>query len=54
MKKVLLALSAIIGISSSVMAQEVIDDVVDIETSNVKLEVITPAEPVNESKQEIK
>ncbi len=54
MKKVLLALSAIIGMSSSVMAQEVIDDVVDIETSNVKLEVITPAEPVNESQQEIK
>ncbi len=54
MKKVLLTLCAIIGMTGSAVAQTVIDDVVDIETSDVKLEVISPAEQVQESKQEIK
>ena len=54
MKKVLLMLCAIIGMKGSAVAQTVVDDVVDIETSDVKLEVITPAEQVKESKQEIK
>lgn len=53
MKKVLLMLSAIITMSLGAGAQ-VVSDEVDIETSDVKLEVITPAEPVKESKQEIK
>ena len=53
MKKVLLMLSAIITMSLGAGAQ-VVPDEVDIETSDVKLEVITPAEPVKESKKEIK
>ena len=53
MKKILLTLSAIITMSLGVSAQTVIDEV-DIETSDVELEMITPAEQVKESKEEIK
>lgn len=53
MKKLVLALSAVIPLVLS--AQTTSTEVVDIETDdNVKLEMITPAEPVQESKQEIK
>ncbi len=54
MKKVLFMLSAIMGIALGATAQDVTDDVIDIETNDVQLEVITPAEPVKESKKEIK
>ena len=53
MKKVLITLSAIITMSLGASAQTVNDEV-DIETSDVQLEMITPAEQVKESKQEIK
>ena len=53
MKKVLLTFGLIITMSLGAGAQ-VVPDEVDIETSDVKLEVITPAEPVKESKKEIK
>lgn len=53
MKKILLTLSVILATATCAMAQlpdemeEVIDD-------NVKLEIITPAEPVVETEQEVK
>lgn len=53
MKKILLTLSALITMSLGASAQTVIDEV-DIETSDVQLEMITPAEQVKESKEEIK
>ena len=53
MKKILLTLFAITSMSLVATAQTVTDEV-DIETSDVQLEVITPAEPVKESKKEIK
>ena len=53
MKKILLTLIAITSMSLIATAQTVTDEV-DIETSDVQLEVITPAEPVKESDKEIK
>ena len=53
MKKKLLALSAIITMGLGASAQTVPDEV-DIETNEVRLEMITPAEPVQETEQEIK
>lgn len=52
MKKIILTLSMIAAATIGMSAQ-VIDEV-DIETSDVQLEVITPAEPVKESKTEMK
>ena len=53
MKKVLIMLCVMAGMALNAVAQDVPDEV-DIETSDVRLDVITPAEPVQESKQEIK
>lgn len=54
MKKILFLLSAILAMGLCATAQTNNDEV-DIETSdNVKLEIITPAEPVQETKEEIK
>ena len=54
MKRILLALGALMTMGLCATAQTIIDEV-DIETSdNVKLEVITPSEPVKETKKEIK
>lgn len=53
MKKILLAISVIITMGLTASAQTIIDEV-DIETSDVQLEVITPAEPVQETEEEIK
>lgn len=54
MKRILLALGALMTMGLCATAQTIIDEV-DIETSdNVKLEMITPAEPVKETKKEIK
>lgn len=47
-------LCATVAMTFGAVAQNVNDDVVEIETSDVQLEVITPAEPVKESKKEIK
>ena len=53
MKRIILTLSAIVALSMVTAAQT--PDEVDIETDqNVKLEMITPAEPVQETEQEIK
>ncbi len=53
MKKLLLTLGALITMGLCATAQT--NGEVEIETSdNVKLEIITPAEPVKETKQEIK
>lgn len=53
MKRILLTLSAIVALTMVTAAQT--PDEVDIETDeNVKLEMITPAEPVQETEQEIK
>ena len=54
MKKVLFTLGVLLTMGFGATAQVVADDVVDIETNDVKLEVITPAEQVKESKKEIK
>ena len=54
MKNLFLTLSAIIAMGFGAAAQTTPDDVVDIETNEVQLEVITPAEEVKETKQEIK
>lgn len=53
MKKTLLALSAIITMGLGASAQTVTDEV-DIETNDVRLEMITPADPVQETEQEMK
>jgi hypothetical protein len=54
MKKILITLSAVIAMGLCATAQ-VVPDEVDIETDeNVQLEIITPAEPVQETEQEIK
>ena len=53
MKKILLTLGALIALSPTVLAQDA--NQTDYESSDdVKLETITPAEPVKESKEEIK
>lgn len=52
MKQFLLTLCAIISIGFCATAQT--PDEIDIETSDVQLQVITPAEPVQETEQEIK
>ena len=53
MKKTILALSAIITMGLCATAQTVKDEV-DIVTNDVKLEMITPAEPQEETEQQIK
>ncbi len=54
MKKILFAFTTLMAIGLCATAQTT-NDQVDIETSdNVKLEIITPAEPVQETEQEIK
>jgi hypothetical protein len=53
MKRFLLSLSAIISMGLCAAAQTTPDEV-DIETNEVELQMITPAEPVQESKEEIK
>ena len=52
MKRLLLALSATVAMGFCVSAQDANE--VDIETSDVQLEMITPAQPVQETEQEIK
>ena len=52
MKKTALILGVMCTLGLNAVAQS--NDEVDIETSDVKLEVITPAEPVQETEQEIK
>jgi Skp family chaperone for outer membrane proteins len=52
MKKLLLALSATVAMGFCASAQDANE--VDIETSDVQLEMITPAQPVQETEQEIK
>ena len=54
MKRILFIVSAIITMSLCANAQVSINDEVEIETNDVELQVITPAEPVKESKKEIK
>ena len=54
MKKILLTLSAIMAMGLGTTAQVVTDEVEIVTDENVKLEMITPAEPVKESKKEIK
>lgn len=54
MKNFVLAFGAIIMMGLGATAQTVTDDVVDIETNDVQLQMITPAEPVQETKEEIK
>lgn len=53
MKKILFTLFAITSMGLVATAQTVTDEV-DIETNDIQLEVITPAEPVKESDKEIK
>lgn len=54
MKRILITLSAVIAMGLCATAQNVPDEI-DIETDeNVQLEIITPAEPVQETEQEIK
>ena len=52
MKRLLLALSATVAMGFCASAQDANE--VDIETSDVQLEMITPAQPVQETEQEIK
>ena len=52
MKNILLTISALLTMSLCAAAQDTPD--VDIKTSDVELQMITPAEPVQESKEEIK
>ena len=54
MKKIMLTLSAIIAMGLCAAAQDVPDEVDIVTDGNVKLEMITPAEPVQETEQEIK
>jgi hypothetical protein len=53
MKKILLTLGALIAFSPIVLAQDVNQTVYDT-NDDVNLQIITPAEPVKESKEEIK
>lgn len=53
MKKLLLTLSVILATATCAMAQQP-DEVEGITDDNVKLEIITPAEPVVETEQEVK
>ena len=54
MKRIILTLAALMTIGLATTAQTVKNEV-DIETSdNVKLDIITPAEPVKETKEQIK
>ena len=52
MKRTILALSAMMAMGFTAAAQNAGE--VDIETSDVQLEMITPAQPVQETEQEIK
>ena len=52
MKRTILALSAMMAMGFTAAAQNAGE--VDIETCNVQLEMITPAQPVQETEQEIK
>lgn len=52
MKKLLFVFSAVLTMVFCASAQDA--NVVDIETSDVELEIITPAQPVQETEQEIK
>lgn len=54
MKKILLTLSAIITVGLCAAAQNVPDEVEIVTDENVKLEMISPAQPVQETEQEIK
>ena len=54
MKKILLTLSAIITVGLCAAAQDVPDEVDIVTDGNVKLEMISPAQPVQETEQEIK
>ena len=52
MKKILLTIGTILALSPMAAAQDTTE--VDIETGDVQLEMITPAEPVQESEKDIK
>ena len=54
MKKIFLALSAIITMGLCATAQNVPDEVEIVTDENVKLEMITPAQPVQETEEEVK
>lgn len=54
MKKILMTLSVIMAMGLGASAQIVPDEVEIVTDENVQLEMITPAEPVKESKKEIK
>ena len=54
MKKIFLALSAIITVGFCAAAQNVPDEVDIVTDENVKLEMITPAQPVQETEEEAK
>lgn len=54
MKKIILALSAIMAMGLCATAQTTPDEVEIVTDENVKLDIITPAEPVQETEQEIK
>lgn len=54
MKKIILALSAIMAMGLCATAQIVPDEVEIVTDENVKLDIISPAEPVQETEQEIK
>lgn len=54
MKKTLLTLTVLLSMGLCAMAQSVTDEVDIVTSDDVNLEIITPAEPVKESKQEIK
>ena len=54
MKRILLALSALLTLGLCAGAQDVPDENNFESDENVKLEIITPAEPVQETEQEIK
>ena len=54
MKKILLTLGVILSMGLSANAQTVPDDDVIESDENVQLQIITPAEPVQETEQEIK
>ncbi|MBQ9576717.1 MAG: DUF4251 domain-containing protein [Muribaculaceae bacterium] len=54
MKKILLTLSAIMMMGVCAQAQSIPDEVEIVTDENVELEIITPAEPVQETEQDIK
>lgn len=54
MKKIFLTLTVLLSMGLCAMAQSVTDEVDIVTSDDVNLEIITPAEPVKESKQEIK